>query len=127
MRKSWRTKRMERIKARCSAAGRRSQEVQAAKRMVVPLRRLVRVFLCFSLLIVLLPITLSTVLLREFAEWWHFGPSQWLLGWCRRLFPTWRVFKSAHDIKAAIKWAYRNPNTSPQRRDASARPSGGDC
>lgn len=33
MRKSWRTKRMDRIKARCSAAGRRSQEVQAAKRM----------------------------------------------------------------------------------------------
>lgn len=33
MRKSWRTKRMERIKAQCSAAGRRSQEIQAAKRL----------------------------------------------------------------------------------------------
>ena len=33
MRKSWRTKRKEEIKARCAAAGRRSQEVQARKRM----------------------------------------------------------------------------------------------
>jgi hypothetical protein len=33
MRKSWRTIRKEKIKARCSAAGKRSQEVQAAKRM----------------------------------------------------------------------------------------------
>lgn len=33
MRKSWRQKRMERIKARCSAAGRRSQVVQSEKRL----------------------------------------------------------------------------------------------
>lgn len=33
MRKSWRTKRMERINARCSVAGKRSQEVQASRRL----------------------------------------------------------------------------------------------
>lgn len=33
MRKSWRSKRRDKIRARCAAAGRKSQRVQAARRM----------------------------------------------------------------------------------------------
>ena len=80
---------------------------QASRRR---LHWLVRFSGFLAVAILLLPLFLVALAVREFVEWWHFGPAQRVLDLVRYLGCDWETFTSIYNFKKVCKWMRRKSN-----------------